>query len=381
MSDFQEKVVYLQTNNEETNNDEHRVRVLAVTLHQKQNMPTNKLAYIRYRYLDRLLSDRHHFYDRKTLTERVNDMLYKAGYKPVGKRTIEKDLDDLKCAPFNAPIKEFKKNGKNCITYADSSFSLFSEELSKEERLLLREVLSTIGQFDGLDNFTWLDKFKIGLGLEERKQIICFSNNPFLKNSNLLGTLFDDISNEVVIRLSYHTFTNETIRSIDFHPYLLKQNNNRWFLLGAADIDKKILTFALDRIDKVEPLPEKKYHECPDDLYERFEDIVGVTLFEDRPVEHILCWVSDAFKGYVDTKPIHGSYTPIKNEKDQQLRAEYPQLEGGMFFTLDCIFNYELIRELCSYGKELLVLRSDGSVANDVRKRIREMNETYSQVR
>jgi hypothetical protein len=52
-----------------------------------------------------------------------------------------------------------------------------------------------------------------------------------------------------------------------------------------------------------------------------------------------------------------------------------------MFFTLDCINNFELIRELCSYGKELLVLRSDGKVADDVRKRIFEMNEKYSEMR
>gem|GEM_PF-5799864 len=32
-------------------------------------MPTNKNAFIRYKYLDRLLSDRHHYYDRSNLTE------------------------------------------------------------------------------------------------------------------------------------------------------------------------------------------------------------------------------------------------------------------------------------------------------------------------
>lgn len=330
--------------------------------------------------MDKLLSDRHHYYDRKTLTEKVNDMLYHAGYKPVGKRTIEKDLNELMCAPFNAPIIEIKKNNKTCVTYSDRSFSLFSEELTREERNLLREVLSTIGQFNGLDNFTWLEDFKIGLGLEEQRQIICFSNNPYLKNSNLLGTLFDNISNGVVIRLSYHTFQNETIRNIDFHPYLLKQYNNRWYLLGAADSDKKILSFPLDRIDKVEPLPEKKYRECPDDLAERFEDIVGVTLYEDRPIEHILCWASDVSKGYIDTKPIHGSYTPIKGEKEQQLQAEYPQLQGGLFFTLDCIHNYELIRELMSFGKELVVL-SEGEIKNEIQKRICEMNEKYNELR
>ncbi len=256
-------------------------------------MPCNKNALIRYKFLDEMLSDRHHYYDINDLTEKCNEKLLDAGFREVSRRCIEKDIVYLTETPFNAPIKRFKWNGKNCVAYKNSSFSIFKQEMSNEERSLLHAVLNTIGQFDGLDHFEWLEKFKIGLDIKERRPIISFSNNPYYLNSNLLGTLFDIISNEVVIRLSYHTFNDATIRSIDFHPYLLKQYNDRWYLLGAADSDKKILNFALDRINQVEPLPEKKYIKCSEDLSERFEDIVGVTLYEDCPVEHILCWVSD----------------------------------------------------------------------------------------
>ena len=340
-------------------------------------MPTNKNAFIRYRYLDRLLSDRHHYYDINDLTEKVNDMMERDGLGiSIGRRTIEKDLLALQLAPFSAPIEPVKKNGKNIYRYSDSSFSLFREEMSREERILLREVLSTLGQFGGIDNFQWLDDFKIGLGIEENRPIISFSNNPYLKNSNLLGTLFDQIANEVVIRLSYHTFSDSSIRSIDFHPYLLKQYNDRWFLLGAADDDKKILTFALDRIDKVEPLPKKKYVPCPDDLAERFEDIVGVTLYEDKEIEHILCWVSDLSKGYVDTKPIHESYTPLKGDRENELHNLYPQLTGGLFFCIDCIPNFELIRELCSFGGNLVVL-SPQSIREEIKNRLTVHLEQY----
>ena len=341
-------------------------------------MATNKNALIRYKHLDLLLSDRHHYYDINDLTDKVNDMLYDDGFNTVTRRCIEKDLVYLTEAPFNAPIKRFKWNGKNCVAYKNASFSIFKQEMSREERNLLREVLNTIGQFDGLDNFEWLDKFKASLGNSHRRQIISFSSNPYLKNSNLLGTLFDYISNKVVIRLSYHTFADETIRFIDFHPYLLKQYNDRWYLIGAADSDKAILHFALDRIDKIEPLPDKKYADCPDDLSERFEDIIGVTLPKDKNTEKILFWVSDGSKGYVETKPIHGSQAQLRGERAQQLRQQYPQLEGGAFFTIDCINNYELIRELCSFGKELIVLHSDGDVMKDVMIRIKEMADQYT---
>lgn len=343
-------------------------------------MATNKNALIRYKHLDMLLSDRHHYYDINDLTEKVNDMLYEDGFKTVTRRCIEKDLVYLTERPFCAPIERTKRNGKNCVFYKNASFSIFKQEMSREERNLLREVLNTIGQFDGLDNFEWLEKFKIGLGYNRHRQIISFSNNPYLKNSNLLGTLFDYISNKVVIRLYYHTFNDTAIRSIDFHPYLLKQYNDRWFILGAADSDKVILTFALDRIDKVEPLPEKKYFPCTEDLSERFEDIVGVTLFEDCPLEHIVFWVSDVSKGYVETKPLHGSQTPLRGEKEQKLREQYPILEGGAFFSIDCICNYELIRELSSYGKDLLVL-TEGEVKQGIFKRVQEMVREYNVLR
>lgn len=354
--------------------------MVAYLCKKTKDMPTNKNALIRYKCLDRLLSDRHHFYDRKDLWEKVNDELQFAGFSEVTRRCVEMDIVDLQDAPFNADIREFEWNGKKCVAYRKSSFSIFKEELSREEVNLLREALNTLGQFEGLDHFEWLDRLKEGLEVKSKRRIISFSNNPYLQNSNLLGTLFDVISNKVVIRMSYHTFADPNVRCIEFHPYLLKQYNDRWFLIGAADDDGKILNFPLDRIDNVEPLKERKYKECTEDLSERFEDIVGVTLYEDREVEHILCWVSDHSKGYVDTKPIHGSYTPLKGDKELQLRSEFPQLEGGMFFTLDCICNFELIRELCSYGKDLIVLRSTGMVADEVRKRVFEMSERYSMI-
>ena len=342
-------------------------------------MATNKNALIRYKHLDTLLSDRHHYYDINDLTEKVNQLLQDEGFQTVTRRCIEKDLVYLSERPFCAPIKRFKHNGKNCVAYKNPSFSIFIQEMSREERHLLRELLNTLGQFDGLDNFEWLDKFKSGLG-NTRRQIISFSNNPYLKNSNLLGTLFDFISSEVVICLSYHTFVNPTVRSIAFHPYLLKQYNDRWFLLGAADDDGKILSFALDRIDNVEPLPEKKYAPSPDNLSDRFEDIVGVTLYEDRPIEHIVFWASDASKDYIMTKPIHESQTFIKGETENNLHEKHPQFEGGAFFSIDCIPNYELIRELCSFGKDLIVLEPS-SIQNQVFNRISMMVEDYLKVR
>ncbi len=342
-------------------------------------MPTNKNALTRYMFLDEMLSDRHHFYDIHDLTEKCNEKLTTAGLSEVTKRCIEKDINYLEYDPFFAEIERFRVGGRRCVRYADPSFSIFKKELSKEESNLILEVLNTIGQFEGLAHFEWLERFKTGLGLKERPKVISFSNNPYLQNSNLLGVLFDNTSNQVVVELEYHTYSDTGKKTIIFHPYLLKQYNNRWYIIGAADSDKKILNFALDRIDKVTPLPEQKFFPCEKDLSERFEDIVGVTLYEDCEVEHIVFWVSDASKGYVDTKPIHGSQKPLKGEQEQKLRDDYPLLNGGSFFSIDCIQNYELIRELCSFGKNLIVLEPC-HIQKSICQRIQEMIQNYEQI-
>ena len=343
-------------------------------------MPTNKNALTRYKYLDEMLSDRHHFYDIHSLTDKCNKKLIEAGFSGVSQRCIEKDINYLEYAPFYAEIERYRVYGRRCIRYGDPSFTIFRKELSEEESNLILEVLNTIGQFDGLTHFEWLDRFKIGLGLKKRPRIISFSNNPYLQNSNLLGVLFDDISNQVVVRLEYHTFADKETKEIILHPYLLKQYNNRWYLIGAADEDGKILNFALDRLESVTALLEIKYKPCNEDLSERFEDIIGVTLYEDRSVEHILFWVSDQSKNYVETKPIHGSQCQYKGKREENYHRQYPFLNKGAFFSIDCIPNYELIRELCSFGKELIVL-APSSIQDDIFNRIKSMFNSYSAAR
>lgn len=343
-------------------------------------MPVNKNALTRYKYLDDFLSDRHHYYDIHDLTEKCNQKLVEDGFPEVTQRCIEKDINYLEYTPFSADIERFRVNGKRCLRYENPSFSIFRKELTEEECNLLCEVLNTIGQFNGLDNFEWMNSMKIGLGLKERPKVISFSNNPYLRNSNMLGMLFDYISNQVVVQLSYHTFSDAETKSIVFHPYLLKQYNNRWYLIGAADTDGKILNFAIDRLDEVKALPEYLYKKSTQDLEERFEDIVGVTLYEDRPISHIVFWVSDASKNYILTKPIHETQIMLCGEKSATMKEKHPNLSEGAFFSIDCIENYELIRELSSFGKDLIVLQPR-EIQDKVYERISSMMEYYSRVR
>ena len=129
----------------------------------------------------------------------------------------------------------------------------------------------------------------------------------------------------------------------------------------------------------LKPLASHKYFEYKGDVNDIFEDIIGVTLYEDSPIYQIYFWVSDSSKDYVATKPLHESQRKISGSKNLEFRNTYAWLNGGQIFRIDCKYNYELIRELCSFGKDLLVL-SPKEIQNKVKCRIDEMAHDYQKL-
>lgn len=337
-----------------------------------------KNAIMRYKILDSLMSNRNRYYSISELLEKVNEALELDGMEPVSRRCIEKDLNTLECAPYEAAIERVWYHGKKCIRYAEEGFSIFTKKLTEEEENLLSEVLNTIGQFDGLDTFEWLDGLKKRLDIKEHRRIIQFDSNPYFEGRNLIGSLFTAISNKQVLALKYHTFKDPQVKEVVVYPYLLKEYNNRWFLIVGVE-DGTILNFALDRIDDFKPMPHIDYIEPDEDLESRFDDIVGVTLFKDKPAEDILLWVNEEGFQYVKTKPLHGSQRDVKGEEDKTMREKYPALQGGRFFRLQCILNYELEQLLMSKMNQLVVLEP-ATLKDSLINRIKKMDSLYSSI-
>ena len=166
---------------------------------------------------------------------------------------------------------------------------------------------------------------------------------------------------------------------MNIHPYLLKEYNRRWFLFAAAESDGKLLCFSLDRIENVVPLPSHKYIDYDGEISEVFDDTIGVTINGKSPVYNIVFWVSDISKDYVATKPIHDSQKNISGSEELKLREMYPTLSNGRIFSIDCKENYELIRELTSFGKELIVL-SPKLIQEKIINRIDDLKKIYTNI-
>lgn len=352
-------------------------------------MPKNKNAVIRYMYLDQMLSDRYNKYTCEDLLRKVNERLEFAGYPTIGgdqsdydryiksgKRVIQLDLQALQESPFNMEIDSTERlNGSPVYHYADQTQSLFSKQLSDDEKRLLQEVLNTLGQFAGLDSFEWLndlqeklnDKRAFGRGeydqeMSASRKIISFSSNDYLKGKDYLGCLFALISNKKVVDVEYEPF-GEMVRTIRLYPYLLKQYNDRWYLIGTPPANEKydyrknfFLNLALDRIVAIHPVEGIPFIDANEDLEERFEDIIGPSYYEKEPITDIIIAVLNSYLGYVDTKPIHGSQVKFPAEEQERLHQRYPLFVDYTFYGLKLKPNRELYNTIYRNGDKVLLV-------------------------
>ena len=340
---------------------------------KQSKMPANKNAVIRYMYLDQMLSDRHHYYTRADLCDRCNELLTREGYCEVSKRTIEMDLIDLGFAPFNMDIDDsLVIDGRRIVRYSDPTQSIFSKPLSDDEKKLLKEVLNTLGQFSGLDNFSWIQDLREKL--EDRESFgsrgydvsspdtgddrpaISFAENKYLRNKEYLPKIFTYISNKQTIEITYQKFTEDEVKRFIVYPYMLKQYNNRWYLLCTPNVNEQgkydpelLLTLPLDRFAGViEPAARYRFKECAVDLEERFEEIIGITFYKDNPVDEIIFAVKQSAVPYIETKPLHETQRVCLDMKYH--------MDGYKTFRIDCRYNHELLSMFSSYGEEIIVL-------------------------
>lgn len=330
-------------------------------------MPTNKNAFLRIKILDGLLSESVvRRYTMNDLTRLCNEQLERFGERHVGRRCLEKDIEFIQ-QQFG--LIERERSGKSTIIrYANQIDSIFNQSVSASEKKLLRAVSRIVGQMDGIEGFEFLDRLKESFD-NTNQPLIIFDRNEDLKNRNLLPKLINFIENKKTIKFEYHPIHNKKSNVVELYPQLLKQYNARWFLFGLAMDKKKILTFSLEQIENVQN-SSKKFEPCNIDWNEYFDDMIGVTRKDGETTQEIIFWASKRECAYLEGKPIHSSQKLLKKSRTAELQKNYSVPEDdGKFFSIKCIVNFELKREMASKFGERIVLEPPSlrkEIINDV---------------
>jgi predicted DNA-binding transcriptional regulator YafY len=329
-------------------------------------MPTNKNAYFRIKILDRLLSESViRRYTMDDLTNKCNDQLKEGGQSTVTRRCIEEDIEFIE--KNFGKIERIQSGKKKILRYANQTDSIFNQKISPSARKILQAVSRTFGKMDGIEDFELLNQLKDSSSSLEQP-IIIFEKNEDLSGRDLLPKLFKLIERKITIELKYHRIKdNQKRNKKQIFPHVLKQCKGRWFLLGTTVDTKEVMCYSMDQIEDIKPL-EKEYEPYDGRWDEYFESVIGVTKKADDTPQDIVFWASQNECAYLDGKPVHSSMTLLKNH-DAELRKKYHLPDDGKIFSINCIVNFELKREMASKFGERIVLEPQSlrkEIVNDV---------------
>jgi predicted DNA-binding transcriptional regulator YafY len=313
-------------------------------------MPTNKSAFFRYLLIDKCLTRRKSFY---YTTSELIDYIEENIDERISIRTLQADIKEMKesrVLGFYAPIKYSKQNEGYCYTDKNYTIGRFVKIDHEDYRSLefALNILDTYKNVPALDHFKstvekLTNEFKINklLNNELSEKFIFPEEASFVAGLEFLDDLSIAIKDKLVIEINYHRFGNSKAVKHLFHPYCLKEYNERWYVIGWGKKAKGLIHLALDRINSIVFLDNQTFYEINFDAKEYFKYYYGVTVNPSAKPEKILITFDRAKGEYLKTRHIHKSQI-IHSENEKEIVFEY-----------NIIPNYEFISFLMSNLPEI----------------------------
>lgn len=334
-------------------------------------MPVNRNALIRYKTIDKCLQNRYRKWTLEDLIEACSDALYEyEGIdKGISRRTVQLDIQMMRSEKlgYNAPIIVYDNK---YYTYEDPEYSITNIPLTDKDLGKLSEAVEFMKQFKGFSHFRELDsmiqKLEDHVYSQKRQQrpVIDFEKNEDLRGLEHLEVLYQSIIKQHSVRLTYQSFKARKPGTFIFHPYLLKEFRNRWFLIGGRKEEGPVMTLALDRIQDIRPtgepfIPRKDFDPA---LY--FKDVIGVTVNPEQAPEQVVLFINHKHAQYVITKPLHHSQKVVKKDAE------------GITIELTVQHNFELEKEILGFGDGVKVV-APGRLRRSIASRLARAKSLY----
>ncbi|MFT6936047.1 MAG: putative DNA-binding transcriptional regulator YafY [Saprospiraceae bacterium] len=321
------------------------------------SMAQNKNALIRYRIIDKCLQNSYRRWTLNDLITACSDALYEYEGKDVSvsKRTVQLDIQVMRSNKlgYNAPIVVYEKR---YYKYGNLNYTITDIPVTETDMKTLSEAVEILKQFKDFSLFSELGgiihRLEDKVYTEKTKQpaIIHLDKNENLKGLHHLDTLYQAILKKVVLKINYQSFKakrNDLEASeLIFHPFILKEFNNRWFVIGKKEEHSRIVTLPLDRIQKIQFDLSVDYLDENFDADEYYKNTYGVTVLDEKHVMEIEFVANRNDAPYILTKPFHHS---------QKLLETYEN--GNMRFSISVHHNFEIERLFLSFGGGILVTK------------------------
>ena len=308
-------------------------------------MNNSRGAFIRYKFIDTMLRNPYRPYP--TL-EQIADAFFDRYDIDYSTETFYKDIKNMRAHypdGFDAPIKYSGTHNGYYYTDPEYSFggvSLRPEELSAIEEAL--EVISAIGGSRISENFNHaMEKLlsatkEVEQSKEDRMPILQMMAPPTSRGFESFDTFFKSCKEKIPVSFIHFSYKKREYKHIILHPFLIKEFENRWYVIGFSETHNDIRTFGLDRIT-APMLLKKKYITTESETRKAYHnDVYGVFPIPGAKKEKVEIHVSQLGTHYFQAYPLH---------KSQKIKKEN---FGTSIITYEVIPSVELARYFLSQG-------------------------------
>ena len=146
-------------------------------------------------------------------------------------------------------------------------------------------------------------------------------------------------------------------------PYLLKEYQNRWYVVGIVAGINELRTFGLERIEALEVCDEIFKADLKLNPSQKFDDAIGL-MFSISKKEKVVLSFSPSQGCYIKSLPMHHSQKVLV-DNELECRIE-----------LNVVVNYELIQQILMHHSMVKVLEPC-SLVDEMKRLLQEALAQY----
>lgn len=274
--------------------------------------------------------------------EEIREHLIEYGFE-VSTRTIQRDIEQIRNEMGLEITYDHKLKGYSI----DSSSSIHIDSfLRLLEMSTMAEILT-----DNLKQF------------RDTMDSISFESSASMRGIEFVQPLLFAIRFRRRISFSYTSYESNVRRTFTVNPYLLKEYQRRWYLIGTFSDTSGFRTYGLDRMENLKTTEELYTPIQDQNPSQLFDAIIGLS-YSSAPVEEVLLSVTPHQANYLKSLPMHSSQIVI-NESPEEVQI-----------SLHVIPNFELKQQILSLGSSVRVLKPTW-LADEIKRDLMDAVKKY----
>jgi hypothetical protein len=144
----------------------------------------------------------------------------------------------------------------------------------------------------------------LAVTFDEKKNALSyieFEKQPALESLDNFKIILEAIQNHVPITFLHNSFYFLKEATYTLKPYLLKQYQNRWYVIG--ETEKGYRNFGTDRMEAI-TVGTKKFKPKTQEAKDKFSHVIGLN-YSDHPLEKVVLSFNISQKPYLESLPMH----------------------------------------------------------------------------